>query len=66
MCAWAALKGYGEDPLGPEMLMLRDVAEGINGIVEKARKFDALETILNDTTSPDRVVIERPAEVFFG
>jgi hypothetical protein len=38
----------------------------INGLVEKAAKFDALETILNDTASPDRAVIERLAEVFFG
>jgi hypothetical protein len=30
MRAWGALKGYGEDPLGRDMLMLRDVAGAIN------------------------------------
>jgi hypothetical protein len=66
MRAWTALRDYGEDPLGPQMLMLRDIAEGINSLVEKSRKFDELEEILNDTASPDRAVIERLAEVFFG
>jgi hypothetical protein len=66
MAAWTALKNYGEAPLGPQMLMLRDVAEGINGLVAKAAKFDELEEILNDTASPDRAVIERLAQVFYG
>jgi hypothetical protein len=65
MRAWAALKGYGEDPLGPEMLCLRDVAEGINGLVEKSRKFDQLEAILSDTSAPDRRIIERLSDVFY-
>ena len=64
--AWAALKSYGENPLGPEMLMLRDEAEGINALVAKADKFDQFEIILNDTSEPDRRVIERIAEAFFG
>jgi hypothetical protein len=65
MRAWTALRDYGEDPLGAEMLILRDVAEGINSLVEKARKFDALETILNDTSAPGRRVIERLSDVFY-
>jgi hypothetical protein len=48
------------------MLALKDLEVAINGLVEKSRKFDELEEILNDTASPDRAVIERLAEVFFG
>jgi hypothetical protein len=64
--AWSYLRDKGADPLSRDLLALKDMEIGINGLVEKARKFDALETILNDTSAPDRWVIERLAEVFFG
>jgi hypothetical protein len=63
--AWAALKAYGENPLGAEMLMLRDVAERINRLVEADRKLAELEAVLNDTGMSDRRVIERLSEVFY-
>jgi hypothetical protein len=66
MRAWMTLRDYGENPLGAEMLMLRDVAEGINRLVEAERKLAELEAILNDTSTSDRRVIERLSEVFFG
>jgi hypothetical protein len=43
------LRDYGENPLGAEMLILRDVAEGINRLVEAERKLAELEAVLNDT-----------------
>jgi hypothetical protein len=60
------LRDDGADPLGRDMLALADLENGINRLVEKARKYDELETILNDTSAPDRRVIERLSEVFFG
>lgn len=65
MSAWRALKGYGENPLGTEMLILRDVAEAINRLVDAERKLAELELILADTSTPDRRVIERLSEVFY-
>jgi hypothetical protein len=62
---WRHLRDGGADPLGIDMLALKDLELGINGLIEKARKFDQLETILNDTSEPDRRVIERLCEAFY-
>jgi hypothetical protein len=62
---WRRLRDMGADPLGIDMLALKDLELGINGLVEKARKFDQLEVILNDTSEPDRRVIERLCEAFY-
>jgi hypothetical protein len=48
------------------MLILRDVAEGINRLVEAERKLAELEAVLNDTAATDRRPIERMSEIFFG
>lgn len=63
---WRRLRDMGAHPLGIDMLALKDLELGINGLVEKARKLDQLENILNDTASPDRAVIERLCEAFYG
>jgi hypothetical protein len=63
---WIYLRDKGADPLSRDMLALKDLELGINGLVEKARKFDQLEAILNDTNDPDRRVIERLAEAFYS
>jgi hypothetical protein len=42
----------------PDMLILRDIAEGINVVVEKASTYDKVEIILHDTASSDKRVME--------
>jgi hypothetical protein len=63
---WSYLRDKGADPLSRDMLALKDLEIGINGLVEKALKLDQLEVILNDTNDPDRRVIERLAEAFYS
>jgi hypothetical protein len=63
---WSYLRDMGADPLSRDMLALKDLELAINGLVEKARKLDQLEAIFNDTSDPDRRVIERLAEVFYS
>jgi hypothetical protein len=63
---WRYFRDKGADTLGRDMLALKDLELAINGLVEKSRKYDELEEILNDTASPDRAVIERLAQVFYG
>jgi hypothetical protein len=53
------------NPLSRDMLALADLENGINGVVEKARKLDQLETVLNEVDAPDREVIERIASAFY-
>lgn len=60
------LRNAGADALSRDMLALADLEQGINGLVEKAAKLDQLEIILNDTNAPDRSVIERLSEAFYG
>jgi|SRR3984885_1465968 len=60
------LRDDGAGSLSRDMLALADLENGINRLVEKARKHDELEAILNDTAASDRRTIERLAEVFFG
>ena len=48
------------------MLALKDLELGINSLIEKAQKLDALEVILNDVGQSDKQTIERMAEVFYG
>jgi hypothetical protein len=45
-----------------DLLVPKDLELGINGLVEKARKLDALEEVLNDTAASDRDVITRLCE----
>jgi hypothetical protein len=66
MRAWRRLKEYGADPMSPDMLILRDVAEGINVVVEKAETYDRLEIILNRTDLPEKRVIEMLSAAFYG
>jgi hypothetical protein len=63
---WTYLRDKGADPLSRDMLALKDLELGINGLIEKARKLDQLEAILNDTSDPDRRIIERLAEAFYS
>jgi hypothetical protein len=51
--------------LSRDLLALKDL-ELVNGLVEKARKLDRLEATLNDTSEPDRRVIERLAKTFYS
>jgi hypothetical protein len=62
---WTYLRDKGAEPLSRDLLALKDLELGINGLIEKARKFDQLEAILNDTSEPDRRVIERLCEAFY-
>jgi hypothetical protein len=63
---WRYLRDKGADPLSRDLLALKDLELAINSLVEKSRKLDELETVLNCTDMPDRRVIERLAEVFYG
>lgn len=46
--AWLRLKEKGVDPYCKDMLLLKDVELAINTLVEKSRKLDQLEIVLND------------------
>ena len=52
-------RSNGTDPLSRDFLAPKDLELGINGLVEKARKLDALEEVLDDTAASDRDVIIR-------
>jgi hypothetical protein len=65
MRAWRRLKEYGADPMSADMLILRDIVEGINVVVEKSRKLDQLEIIPNDINASDRDVIVRISDAFY-
>jgi hypothetical protein len=66
MRAWRRLKEYGADPMSADMLILRDITEGLNAVVEKATVYDRLEIILNDVDASDRDVIARLSQAFYG
>jgi hypothetical protein len=63
---WTYLRDKRADPLSRDMLALKDLELGINSLIEKAQKLDALEVILNDVGQSDKQTIERMAEVFYG
>ena len=55
-------RSNGMDRLSRGLLAPKDLELGINGLVEKARKLDALEELFNDTAASDREVIIRLCE----
>ncbi len=63
---WRHLRDAGADPLGQDMLALKDLELGINRLVEKEQRFDQLEIILNDVDASDRDVIVRLSDAFYG
>jgi hypothetical protein len=63
---WRHLRDGGADPLGRDMLALKDLELGINRLIEKEQKFDQLEIILNDVHASDRDVIVRLSDAFYG
>lgn len=62
---WKRLRDMGIDRYSPDMLMLKDIELAICGLVEKARKLDQLEIVLNDLNETDGQTIARMSEIFY-
>jgi hypothetical protein len=66
LSAFCRYRSNGAEPLSLDILALKDLELGINGLIEKAHKLDQLEIILNDVNASDRDVIVRLSDAFYS